>query len=121
MMASSETKRWLKACSIPDVGDNEIVRVHVEGIGDLSIYRIADQFFASDDICTHGQASLSEDGFLEGFNVVCSWHNGAFDVRSGQPTKAPCTETLTTYPVMLQGNDVYVCLAASDVVETNGG
>ncbi|UPT89202.1 non-heme iron oxygenase ferredoxin subunit [Bradyrhizobium barranii subsp. apii] len=110
MSSTLRAGKRVRVCLQSDVEENQIVQVHVDGIGVLAIYRVEGQFFASDDICTHGQASLSEDGYLEGFNVVCSWHSGSFDIRSGQPTKPPCMEALTTYPVILDGDEVLVAL-----------
>jgi len=33
-----------------------------------------------------------------------------FDVRSGEPTAAPCTETLKTYKVSVEGDEVFALL-----------
>ncbi len=65
----------------------------------IAIYNVDGQFHATDDTCTHGAASLSEDGVLRGHVVECSWHNGCFDVRSGAACASPCSEALRTYPV----------------------
>lgn len=65
----------------------------------IAIYRVDGQFYATDDTCTHGAASLSEDGTLKGHVVECSWHNGCFDIRTGDVCASPCSVPLKTYPV----------------------
>ncbi len=98
----------LRACSVSDLEDGEIFQAEVEGIGTLAIYSAGGAIFATDDLCTHGQASLSEDGFLEEFKVTCAWHEGAFDIRTGEPVKLPCMERLKTYQVTVQDGEVFV-------------
>jgi nitrite reductase/ring-hydroxylating ferredoxin subunit len=72
------------------------VRRVVVGGKRLAVYHVGDAFHVSDDTCTHGFASLS-DGTLEGHVITCPWHGGAFDVRTGLPVAAPCTEPLAVY------------------------
>lgn len=100
----------VKACQLSDLEDGEIFQADVDGVGKLAVYKIGDAVFASDDTCTHGQASLAEDGYIEEFNVICSWHDGAFDVRTGQPTALPCMVALKTYEVVVQDDDVMVSI-----------
>ena len=98
----------VKACELSDLEDGEIFQAEVEGVGKLAIYKIGDAVYATDDMCTHGQASLSEDGYIEDGNVICSWHDGAFDIITGKTTALPCMVDLKTYPVEIQGDDVMV-------------
>lgn len=91
-----------------DLEEGEILKAEVEGVGTLALYTVDGQVYATDDMCTHAEASLSEDGFVEGFKVTCSWHDGAFDIRSGEPLALPCMDKLRTYPVTIQGDEVFV-------------
>lgn len=105
---SSET--LVKACQLSDLEEGEIFQVEVEGAGKLAIYLVGDDVFATDDTCTHGQASFGDDGYVEDFTVTCSWHDGAFDIRTGEPTALPCMIALKTYAVTIDGNDVFVAV-----------
>ena len=98
----------VKICPADEIEDGEMRQAEVEGIGKIAIYRVGDRYFATSDVCTHGQASLSEDGYLEEFVITCSWHDGAFDIRTGEPCALPCTVPLQTYPVALIDGDVHV-------------
>jgi nitrite reductase/ring-hydroxylating ferredoxin subunit len=87
--------------------DNEIRRVEIMGRAPIALYRVDGQFYATDDTCTHGEASLA-DGFLDDFSVVCPFHSGSFDVRTGRPTSPPCYEPLASYRVIVDNDVVFV-------------
>ena len=74
----------IKACDMSDLEDGEIFKAEIEGEGALAIYLVDEEVFATADICTHGEASLSDDGYIEDGDVICSWHDGAFDSSATQ-------------------------------------
>ena len=76
---------------------------------DIALYTVDGDVYATDNICTHGQARLC-DGFLEGHEIECPLHQGKFDVRTGQPTCAPATEALRSYPVKVEGGRVWLAI-----------
>ena len=80
-------------------------RVVVEGRR-LAVYNVEGVFHVTDDTCTHGFASLSE-GSLDGHVITCPWHGGAFDVRTGRPVAAPCTEPVAVHRCELRDGMVW--------------
>ena len=48
--------------------------------------------------------------FIEGHEVECPFHQGRFDVRTGAPTCAPVTEAIKTYPIKIDGGQVWLQL-----------
>ncbi|HMN79345.1 MAG TPA: non-heme iron oxygenase ferredoxin subunit [Burkholderiaceae bacterium] len=74
----------------------------------VAIYNVDGRLYATADQCTHGEASLSDEGRLTGCVVECPWHNGTFDVTTGAALTLPCSVALKTYPVIVAGEDVYV-------------
>jgi len=74
----------------------------------LADVNLGGEILATDDTCTHGAASLSEDGSVDGAQVECSWHNGRFDIRDGSVRRPPPREPLKTYPVRERGGTVYL-------------
>ena len=82
-----------------DVPPGSMIHVELEGRM-IAVYNCDGDFYATDDVCTHRRARLS-DGFLEGRTVQCPLHFGKFDVATGEPQNPPCTQPLTTYPVIL--------------------
>ena len=74
----------------------------------LAVYNVEGTLDATADLCTHGEALLSEEGILTGKIVECPWHFGTFDVTSGKPTGMPCTIALKTFAVKIIEESVYV-------------
>lgn len=98
----------VRACALSQLEDGEILKAEIEGVGALAIYCLGNEVFATADICTHGEASLSEDGYIEDGKVICSWHDGAFDIRTGAPCRMPCMDPVRSYPVTIEGDEVFV-------------
>ncbi|MEK8052762.1 non-heme iron oxygenase ferredoxin subunit [Ideonella sp. DXS22W] len=97
---------WVDALAADDLPDDDVLGVAVAG-RDIAIYTVGEGVYATDNLCTHGNARLC-DGFLEGHEIECPLHQGRFDVRDGRPTCAPVTEALRRYPVRIAGGRVFV-------------
>ena len=100
--------KWIKVASAHELGNDEAKTV-AAGPQSVALYRIEDEFFATDSICTHGKGLLSE-GFVEDGCIECPLHQGRFDIRTGKAQCAPVTVDLRTFAVMREGDDVYVGL-----------
>ena len=74
----------------------------------LAVYNVDGTLYATADRCTHGDASLSDEGKLCGKIVECPWHFGTFDVTTGQPTGLPCSIPLKVYRVEILGHQVQI-------------
>ncbi|WP_322516829.1 non-heme iron oxygenase ferredoxin subunit [Rhodopseudomonas palustris] len=74
----------------------------------VAVYNVDGQLYATADLCSHGEASLSEEGILTGKTVECPWHFGTFDVTDGRATGMPCTIPLKTFTVKIVDENVYV-------------
>ena len=103
----SDTERT-DAAALDDVPADDVIGMIVAG-RDMALYNAGGEIFATDNICTHGQARLCE-GFLEGHEIECPLHQGKFDVRTGQPTCAPVTEAIRSYPVKIEGGRVFLAI-----------
>lgn len=103
-----DTIEWIDATAMDDVPADDVIGILVAG-RDIALYNAGGEIFATDNICTHGQARLCE-GFLEGHEIECPLHQGKFDVRTGQPSCAPVTEAIRSYPVRIEGGRVFLAL-----------
>jgi len=99
---------WVDAMSTDELPDDDVTGVIVAG-RDIAIYTVGDAVYATDNVCTHGQARLC-DGFLDGHEIECPLHQGKFDVRDGRPMCEPVSEALRSYPVKVDGSRVYLQL-----------
>ncbi len=100
---------FIKVARVSDVADQCAKCVHV-GEHRIAIYNLGGEFYATDDICTHAYASLSE-GSVSGDEVVCPLHFATFNIRTGACTGPPATEDLRTYEVRVNGDDIEVAVA----------
>ncbi len=90
-----------------ELAEGNVRAVSVPGYPTLAIYNLGGEFFATDDLCTHGNASLAE-GDIEDDEIVCPFHEGSFDIRTGEAAAPPCLEPIRTYPVRVVEGDVQV-------------
>ena len=100
---------WTRVASLAELPGNDIAAIQV-GDREIAVYRIGDGVFATDNLCTHGNARLCE-GFLLDDEIECPLHQGRFDIRTGKALCSPLTRDLRAYPVKVEGEDVYVNLA----------
>ena len=99
---------WVKAAERNALADGDVIGVVVEG-REIALYDIEGQVFATDDICTHAYAKLS-DGWFDKGEIECPLHAGRFDARTGKATAPPCVDDLKTYPVKVEGGEIQVKL-----------
>ena len=80
-----------------DAGSTPVCLAHAEDGG----------FYALNDTCTHEEFSLSE-GELWDMDVECPQHGSRFNLITGKVTGLPAVIPAKTYPVTVEGADVFV-------------
>lgn len=98
----------LSLCPTNDVPEGGALKVERDGLI-LAVFNLGNQFYVTDDTCTHGPGSLSE-GEIDGDIVECNFHNGCFNIKTGEVTAPPCMVPLRTYKVQVV--DGQVCIEA---------
>ena len=99
---------WTDAYDLEFLVPGDVAAVKV-GDKELALYEVDGEVFASDNRCTHGDALLS-DGFLEGTQIECPFHQGRFDVCTGKALCAPLTQDIRVYPVRIENKRILVQL-----------
>jgi nitrite reductase/ring-hydroxylating ferredoxin subunit len=102
---TQSTKR-LELCSTADVAPGSALKVEIDDLA-LAVFNVGGEFYVTDDACTHGPGSLSE-GFIEDDVVECNFHNGQFNIRSGEVVSPPCMVPVKTYAVTLVDDKVII-------------
>jgi naphthalene 1,2-dioxygenase system ferredoxin subunit len=97
---------WTDVAAEADLFEGAGIAVQAQSY-DVVLFSIEGEVFATDNICSHGHARLC-DGFIEGHEVECPFHQGRFDVRTGAATCAPATEPVKSWPVKIEGGRVYL-------------
>lgn len=105
---------WKRAVEAAAVEEDDLVGVDVEGRA-IAIYNLKGHFYATDNICTHERACLS-DGFVIDDVIECPLHQGRFHIPTGRPKGAPVHLPLRTYPVRVEGGAVFVEVDDAQVI-----
>jgi len=73
----------------------------------IAMFRQGESLHALHDLCTHGNARLS-DGYVEDGRIECPLHQGLFDICTGAACGGPVTEDVRSYPVRVRDGRVEV-------------
>ncbi len=93
-------------CSTADVAVGGALKVETNDLV-LAVFNVDGEFYVTDDTCTHGPGSLS-DGYITGDVVECDFHNGAFNIKTGEVVAPPCMIPLRTYRTIVEDGKVYI-------------
>ena len=97
----------LRVCAIGDIEEEDVMRFDHGDLSLIIIHGADGKFYATDGYCTHEKQHLA-DGLVDAFDIECPLHGGTFDYRSGHPTGAPVCLALKTYPVIVEGDTVFI-------------
>ena len=73
------------ACPVADVPEGEALRIDTSPV--IALFNVGGEFYAINDRCSHGNAS-----------------------KTGKALCLPATDPLTTYPVHVEGGDIFIDL-----------
>ena len=96
----------IELCSTSDVEIGTAIKVE-KGDLILAVFNLDNAFYVIDDTCTHGPGSLSE-GYITDDTVECDFHNGAFNIKTGEVTAPPCMIPVKTYKTVIENDKVYI-------------
>lgn len=97
---------FVRVAAVGELADGAMTIVSVGG-QEVLLIRVGDTYFAVAPICSHAFGYLDE-GTLYSYEVECPVHQGRFDVRTGQPTRKPPEEPISSYSVRVEGDAIYV-------------
>ncbi|MCP4403782.1 MAG: non-heme iron oxygenase ferredoxin subunit [bacterium] len=97
---------WHKACQIDDIEEEDVIDVKIDG-KTYALYFTLGNYYATDGLCSHEQACLA-DGLVTGDTIECPKHNARFHIPSGKATRRPARTDLTTYPVKVEEQAIFI-------------
>ena len=105
-MSEAPGQEWISVALRADLRPGAMIGV---AFGDyqIALYDVGGEVFATDNLCTHAHALLS-DGTLHGEIVECPLHGGRFSVRSGEGQGPPIPCDVKTYPVRIIDGEIQV-------------
>ena len=100
--------KLVKVASVNELPTGEGKVVDTEG-QPIALFNVDGIFSAIDNTCTHVGGPLGE-GALVGDIVNCPWHDAGFNVKTGVCTGEPAASHAKSFPVKVEGDDVFVDL-----------
>lgn len=104
------TTAGIRVAAVGDIEDGEALEVPADttGHGDaIAVFHDGGTYYALDDTCSHGQASLA-DGWVEDGEVECPLHSARFCLKSGEPQCMPATAAVRAHRVEVRDGGVWL-------------
>ena len=102
----SEIRQRIELCNASDVPAGGALKVETNGLI-LAVFNVDGEIYVTDDTCTHGPGSLSE-GYICGDTVECDFHNGVFNIKTGEVVAPPCMIPLRTHRATVEDGKVFI-------------
>jgi nitrite reductase/ring-hydroxylating ferredoxin subunit len=96
----------VELCKAEEVAAGSALRVEAGGLV-VAVFNLDGEFYVTDDNCTHGPGSLSE-GYIDGDVIECNFHNGQFNIKTGEVVSPPCMVPVKTYPAVVEAGTVFI-------------
>lgn len=99
---------WVEVCPLDELAPGETRTVFLEGKM-IGLFNVSGTIYALSNRCTHARGPLTE-GVVDGDSctVVCPWHYGKFDLKTGSALEGVVRKPVETYEVDIRDGVVYV-------------
>lgn len=99
---------WIEVCPVHDLAPGQTKTVFLEGKM-VGLFNINGEIYALNNRCTHARGPLSE-GIVDGneCTVVCPWHYGKFDLKTGAAIDGVVHTPVETYHVEIRDGLIFV-------------
>ncbi len=98
---------WIHACATTDIDPDDMIRFDHGSQTFVIVRSEEDEFFAMDGICSHEKVHLAGGLVMDG-TIECPKHSATFCFRTGEAKRAPACVNLRTYPVKVDGGEVFL-------------
>ena len=99
---------FVRVASVSDIAPGKAIAVRVEDRS-VALFNHQDQIYATDNQCPHMGYPLIRGRTRNGV-LQCDWHGWSYDMAGGGCFTGGCDD-LDTFPVEVQGDDIYVKVA----------
>jgi 3-phenylpropionate/trans-cinnamate dioxygenase ferredoxin subunit len=98
--------QWVKVAAVGEVAPGQKKQIDLDGV-EVVLCNVDGEYCAIEDVCTHDGAPLG-NGRLRGDQITCPRHGARFSVKTGAALSMPAVEPVDTYPVKIDGNDIFI-------------
>ncbi|MEL6992541.1 MAG: Rieske 2Fe-2S domain-containing protein [Pseudomonadota bacterium] len=103
---ASKMERWESVCNWSEIAEGRAKIAMLSSGERVAVFRHEGALSAISNACAHQNGPLGE-GRIIACLVTCPWHGFQYDVRTGR-SPAPFTETIPTYDLRIEGDQVFV-------------
>src|SRR5262249_42775531 len=96
----------IELCNTSDVEVGGALKVERDDLA-LAVFNVDGELCFTEEACTKGPGSLSE-GYIEGDVVECNFHNGQFNIKTGEVVSPPCMVPVKTYRTVVEDGKVFI-------------
>ena len=107
--AEAQVAGGTRVAAVADVPPGWVLKVRVDS-RELAIANCDGAITAMDNACTHAGGPLGDNRLKDGCFVECPWHNAVYDARTGEAVRGPARKGVKTYPVAVEGGEIFVAL-----------
>jgi 3-phenylpropionate/trans-cinnamate dioxygenase ferredoxin subunit len=104
--------RRIPVARVADLEEGTMLMVQVDGTNILLVNQ--DGLHALQGTCTHEYFELDK-GFLTADSITCALHLSRFDLIDGEPLDPPAELPLVTFPVSVEGEEIYLELPEGEI------
>jgi len=106
--SSAKREEWLDVCPLDDLAPGETKTVYLDGKM-VGLFNINGELYAINNRCSHARGPLNEGEInAEECSVVCPWHYGKFDLKTGQAIDGIVNKPVQTYQVEVRDGVIWV-------------
>jgi 3-phenylpropionate/trans-cinnamate dioxygenase ferredoxin subunit len=97
---------WIDVIAENALENGENMVVDVDGTA-VAVFKLEDNFYAIEDVCTHDGAEIAS-GKVEGDEIVCPRHGARFCIKTGAVKAPPAYEAVSCFPIRIEKGRVQV-------------
>jgi nitrite reductase/ring-hydroxylating ferredoxin subunit len=90
---------WHLAAHLDEIPEGRCLQLPLAG-NSLLLCKIKGEVYCVEDRCSHRAIPLNQ-GWLEGYELVCPLHGASFDVRTGAACKLPAKAAIAHFPIRI--------------------
>jgi nitrite reductase/ring-hydroxylating ferredoxin subunit len=110
LLMTTTEQTWAALCPLDSLPEGEGMYPFEIGSRRVVIYRVEGAIYATDNVCSHAFALLT-DGWLEDGLVECPLHGAQFDVRTGEAVRGPADCPVATFQTRVRDGMIEVLIA----------
>jgi nitrite reductase/ring-hydroxylating ferredoxin subunit len=118
-VAAAFVRSWFgggvhRLATVADLQQLEPIVVTLGG-RDIAVVRVQDDVFAFSAVCSHRAAPLVKGAVTWKRTILCPWHLGTFNLRTGDATAGPPQTPIPTYPVTVVNGEAFLDAEPEDL------